>query len=126
MYNCNEEFVKSEIARLFKDDAAYKLIMEAEDLVVQKRTLIQNCDRETWNKHALDIMREGLYLKFDQNLDLQEKLLKTAPSILAEASRFDRYWGTGISMNDPNIKYLSKWGQNHLGKLEMDIGEALA
>ncbi len=45
MYNCNEQFVKSEIARLFKDEAAYKLIMEAEDPVVQKRTPIQNFDR---------------------------------------------------------------------------------
>ncbi len=94
--------------------------------MVQKRTLIQNFDRETWNKHALDIMREGLYLKFDQNLDLKGKLLKTAPSILAEASHFYRYWGTGMSMNDPNIKDLSNWGQNHIGKLEMDIREALA
>ncbi len=33
---------------------------------------------------------------------------------------------TGMSMNDPNIKDLSKWGQNHLGKVEMDIREAFA
>ncbi len=100
--------------------------MEAEDPVVQTGTLVQNFDGETWNKHAIDIMREGLYLKFDQNLNLKEKLVKTAASILAEASHFDRCWGTGMSMNDPNIKDLSKWGQNHLGKLEMDIREALA
>ncbi len=64
--------------------------MEAEDPVVQKRTLIQNCDRETWNKHALGIMREGLYLKFDQNLDLKEKLLKQTRSIVAEVNPFDK------------------------------------
>ncbi len=71
-------------------------------------------------------MREGQYLKFDQNLDLKEKLLKAAPSILADASPFDKYWGTGMSMNDCTIKDLSKWGQNHLGKLETDIREAFA
>eukprot|EP00250_Pteridium_aquilinum_P026038 c3215_g2_i1 orf=1-525(-) len=62
--------------------------------------------RKDWNegfvdKHGrftrvkLEVMRKALRAKFDQHLDLKEKLLATGGRKLVERTKKDRYWGDG-------------------------------
>ena len=52
---------------------------------------------------------------------LKDKLLQTGNNILAEAAPRDNYWGIGMRMFHPDALDQSKWGDNHLGKLLMEI-----
>jgi len=87
-------------------------------------------------------------LKFSQNDDIKDKLIKTDNKNLYEASQFDRIWGIGysaknaITMNlskqsedkelfsrerssKENTKDKSKFGNNLLGKALMEIRSEL-
>lgn len=66
--------------------------------------------REDWDNMKLELMEEILYLKFTQNFDLKDKLLKIEGEIEEKNSWGDRFWGTTDSI-----------GQNHLGRLLMQI-----
>ncbi len=50
--------------------------------------------RDDWDAIKLKLMEEILYLKFTQNLDLQEKLLQIEGNIEEKNSWGDRFWGT--------------------------------
>ena len=70
--------------------------------------------REDWDEIKLEFMEEILYLKFTQNLDLQEKLLNIEGHIEEKNSWGDTFWGTSDGV-----------GQNHLGRLLMEIRDRL-
>ena len=75
--------------------------------------LIKPCDN--WGSIKLDVMYDILYEKFTQNGDLKEKLLRTAGEEIVECNTWgDRYWGV-----------FKGEGQNHLGKLLMELREEL-
>ena len=62
-----------------------------------------------------DVMYDILYEKFTQNEDLKEKLLRTVGEEIVECNTWgDRYWGV-----------FKGEGQNHLGKLLMELREEL-
>lgn len=67
--------------------------------------------RMGWNKMRVDIMHSIVYAKFTQNPDLREKLLATGDAHLEEGNTWgDRFWGVSGGI-----------GQNHLGKILMDV-----
>lgn len=67
--------------------------------------------RPDWNEFRLAAMEEILEAKFDQHLNLRNKLIATGDAELIEANTWgDVFWG-----KCGNI------GQNHLGKLLMKI-----
>ena len=67
--------------------------------------------REDWNKVRIDVMKEVLICKFSQNHELKEKLIATGNEELIEGNNWnDRFWGVCRGV-----------GQNHLGKLLMEI-----
>ena len=67
--------------------------------------------REDWNRVKIDVMREVLICKFSQNPELKEKLIATGNEELIEGNNWnDRFWGVCRGV-----------GQNHLGKLLMEI-----
>jgi len=69
---------------------------------------------------------EGLLEKFQQNVELKEKLLSTQDNILAECAVQDRIWGIGFSMNDKRRFDLNEWqGQNLLGFSLMQVRAVL-
>lgn len=70
---------------------------------------------ENWENIKLDIMYVGIYAKFTQHLDLQQKLLDTGNAEIAENSPRDNYWGIGKNRD----------GQNHLGRLLMKLRDEL-
>lgn len=74
--------------------------------------------REDWEERKIDIMKLALKYKFSKaNPMLREKLLKTVGTVLVERNTWgDTFWGTNID---------TQQGENHLGKLLMDIRENL-
>jgi hypothetical protein len=70
-------------------------------------------------------MKSALSMKFSQNNHLKEQLIKTGSKCLAEASPFDTFWGTGISLREHHCFDRDRWGKNLLGLLLMEIRDQL-
>ena len=67
--------------------------------------------RTDWESVKIVVMRNVLRCKFSQNPELKAKLIATGDSKLEEGNNHgDRIWGT-----------VNGKGQNHLGKLLMEI-----
>jgi ribA/ribD-fused uncharacterized protein len=66
--------------------------------------------RADWEEVKLDIMREIIKLKFDQNESLSTLLRNTGNATLVENAPWDNYWGNGRG----------KDGQNWLGRILME------
>jgi len=67
--------------------------------------------RSDWDEVKLEVMTEIVRAKFIQNPSLREKLLATDDAILEEGNTWgDTYWGT-----------CKGEGENHLGKVLMDL-----
>jgi ribA/ribD-fused uncharacterized protein len=71
--------------------------------------------RHDWEVVKDDVMREAIYAKFTQHLDLAEQLLATGNRELIEHTENDRYWGDGGDGS----------GVNKLGKILMEVRERL-
>lgn len=53
-------------------------------------------------------------------------LLDTAPTLLVEASPFDRVWGVGLGADNPRIDDPASWrGSNLLGKILTKLRDEL-
>lgn len=77
---------------------------------------IKKFNDELWNKHKLDIVIRGTYLKFIQNKDLKEILEFHKDKVLVEASPEDKIWGIGLHFDDDRVLDESQWqGENLLG-----------
>ena len=64
----------------------------------------------------MDLMKDILYAKFDQNDDLKAILLATGDRELREHTPRDKFWGDGGKKGN---------GKNMLGKLLMSVREEL-
>ena len=73
----------------------------------------KNKRRDDWDNIKLSVMKEILREKVNQHPYVKKKLLDSGDKELIEDSWRDSYWGWG-----PN-----KDGENHLGKLWMEIRE---
>ncbi|KAJ5894133.1 hypothetical protein N7495_005824 [Penicillium taxi] len=85
---------------------------------------IPNFSDDEWEKHRLEIVKEGSYLKFSQNKYLREKLLATGDRELVEASPRDCIWGIGFGAANAGASR-DNWGLNLLGKALMHTRERL-
>lgn len=71
--------------------------------------------RYDWEEQKLSIMKEIITNKFTQNEYLKEKLLETGNAELYEENYWgDKFWGTVDGI-----------GENHLGKILMEVREEL-
>jgi len=127
-YNCCEQYMMAEKARLFKDDYALKQIMKTNDPAVQKKwgKKVKNFDREEWEKIAKEVVFKANYAKFTQHKGLKEKLLSTGDKVIVEASPWDCIWGVGLRAYDRRILDPENWrGTNWLGEVIMKVREKL-
>lgn len=128
VYNCSEQYMMAEKAKLFGDDSTAKKILAALHPWEQKslgRT-ISNFDKKTWEDNAKKIVYRGCYFKFTQNAALLDKLIETTGTLLVEASPTDTVWGIGMSENDPNCHDQTKWkGSNWLGEVLTELRDNL-
>lgn len=68
-----------------------------------------------WHEKKLDIMHSVVFKKFIQNEILRKKLTATGDAEIVEGNSWhDRYWGAD-----------SKGGENHLGKILMQVRKGL-
>ena len=71
--------------------------------------------RPDWNAAKDDVMRRAVRAKFEQHEDIRAVLLGTGGAELIEAAPNDYYWGCGADGT----------GQNRLGKILVEVREAL-
>lgn len=127
-YNCAEQYMMAEKARLFEDEETLDEIMDTDSPREQKRLgrIVKGFDEEAWNKVAVDIVTKGNFAKFSQNLEMKEWLLSTQDKILVEASPYDRVWGVGLRENDSRILDREQWnGTNWLGEALSNVRDML-
>jgi len=125
-YNCNEQYMMAEKARLFEDYDSLKQIQKAYDPAVQKACgrKVKDFDQDEWERIARDVVYKANYAKFTQHLGWQRQLLDTADKIIVEASPTDCIWGIGMSCDDPGITDPNNWrGTNWLGEAIMKVRE---
>jgi ribA/ribD-fused uncharacterized protein len=128
-FNCAEQAIMYKKAILFGDEEIAKKILavtpesvKGTDKCFQKvqkelGRQVRNYNEELWQKNREELDYEVNYCKFTQNQLLLNALLKTAGTILVEASRYDTIWGIGLEEIDPLAEDQSTWkGLNLLGK----------
>jgi ribA/ribD-fused uncharacterized protein len=127
-FSSAEKFMMFKKAELFQDLEILEVILELE-IPRNIKTIgkvIRNFNDEIWDKHKLDIVTEGNYLKFLQNPDLYSFIEEHKEKIIVEASPVDKIWGIGLHFNNPDCLDDTKWqGQNLLGKAIMRAREQL-
>jgi ribA/ribD-fused uncharacterized protein len=119
-YNCTEQHMMAEKARLFKDEQALNRIMKATDPADQKAygRKVRGFDERKWSSVCYNIVLAGNLEKYRQNPELCEKLLATGNLKFVEASPKDKIWGIGMDKNHPDATKPGKWlGKNLLGKV---------
>jgi len=134
-YNCCEQYMMAEKARLFKDDEALKEILKSKDPSHQKaigRT-VKNFVKEEWEKieengkpFCWNVVYKANEAKFTQNKDLNDFILLTKGETLVEASPYDKIWGIGLGENDARALDREQWqGLNWLGEVCTQLREDL-
>ena len=126
VYNCSEQYMMAEKAKLFNDREIRNKILESTDPREQKELgrQIRGFDSKIWSENARRIMYEGLLLKFSQNAKLREILSATAGTLIVEAAKDDKIWGIGLGEDDPLIHDRKNWlGTNWLGETLTELRE---
>jgi ribA/ribD-fused uncharacterized protein len=119
-YNCSEQYMMAEKARLFGDETIREMILQSKDPREQKELgrKVKGFDSNKWNLHAKDIVYAGCYHKFTQNPKIMNTLMETRGTLLVEASPYDKIWGIGLGEDDPARLDPRKWkGTNWLGEV---------
>jgi hypothetical protein len=125
-YNSSEQYFMKKKQELF-DSENHTLANKI--MSTSKQSIIKSCGRKVlnynndiWKNLRYQIMVDALRLKFGQNIQLLNELIKTHPAILAEASPSDTIWGIGSSIKEVNPNNKNNWrGQNLLGKALMQV-----
>ena len=127
-YNCCEQYMMAEKARLFGDRDAERDILREHDPRKQKALgrEVRRFDEESWRSVCRAIVYSANLAKFEQNADLRELLLKTSPRTLVEASPSDSIWGIGLAKDDLRADQPEQWpGTNWLGIALGQVRETL-
>lgn len=136
-YNCAEQYMMAEKARLFDDFETLEMIMETDSPATQKALGRQvsgfskaawEDDDETENgqPYCWNVVWRGNMAKFGQNSHLREVLLATEGTTLVEASPEDTIWGIGLAEGDPGCYSRQTWrGLNWLGEVLTNVREHL-
>ena len=123
-FNNSEQAFMWTKAKFFKDDEIADKILHEPDPRENKKLgrLVKNYNDIEWNKRRVAAMLSVNILKYMQNPDYMQELLKTGDRILVEASPYDTIWGVGLHYTDPLILDEKNWrGENLLGRVLMDI-----
>ena len=128
-FDNSEQFMMYHKVMMFGKDELAEQIMKTSDPAVCKKIAKQKFpefDADLWDKACQEIVKRGVKAKFAQNEDILKVLLGTGNALLAECSPYDKKWGIGIDIGDPDRLNIAKWkGQNLLGKILMDVREEL-
>ena len=124
-YNCSEQYFMFQKCKTFDPENSILLnsiITETSATSIKKYgRQVKNYNDTIWKEKRYNIMLEALRLKFSQNEVIKQKLLATKPKILYEASKNDKIWGIGFYDKDAIQVDKTKYGENLLGKVLMEI-----
>ena len=98
VFNGSEQYYQSAKAEAAGDEQAYHPIMAMSDPSQKKKWSYQivGLDLSIWREeYGLTILAEGCLRKFEQCEDLEDHLIHTTGEVIAEASRYDTYYGIG-------------------------------
>ena len=127
-YNCAEQYMMAEKARIFGDEETRQRIMKEDspDEIKQLGREVKGFDPDVWDQHKFDVVVKGNLAKFGQNETLLKFLLGTSSAILVEASPYDRVWGIGMKEDNKDAMDAEKWyGINLLGFALMVVRDKL-
>jgi len=128
-YNCAEQYMMAQKARLFTDSLALEKIMAAGHPSVQKATgkQVRGFVKDLWDAVARDIVYRGSMAKFTQNPELMRNLLDTKGKLLVEASPTDAIWGIKMGEGAEGIEDPNNWqGTNWLGEILTKVRDDLS
>lgn len=127
-YNCAEQYMMAEKARLFGDDHVLQQILSSYEPMEQKKLgrRVQGYNDAVWKLHSFDAVVRGNIAKFSQNLKLRDYLISTGDKILVEASPKDAVWGIGLDEESPDAINPIRWpGTNLLGFALMEVRDII-
>lgn len=119
-----EQAFMVEKARFFSDRDIMTQILQTPDPREVKALgrKIKNYNDKAWNCVRYGMMVYVNYLKFSQNQELAAELRAVGNRTLVEASPYDKIWGIGLGLGDPEIFTPELWnGQNLLGKALREV-----
>jgi len=128
-YNCAEQYMMAQKARMFGDVSAATKIMRTKGLYTTQQDFtkypkkqqalgrkVRNFDPVAWNAIARDLVLRATLAKFSQHYNLLAALASTEGYTLVEASPYDKVWGIGMGDNEQAAFNPSEWqGSNWLG-----------
>ncbi len=127
-YNCMEQYMMAEKARLFNDaETESRIMAEYSQMAIKKlgRQVVGYVDAQ-WKAVRQQVSVKGNIAKFSQNKALGEFLLSTGNKIIVEASPKDTIWGIGLAEDSAEAIDPRKWrGENILGFALMAVREIL-
>lgn len=122
-FNCVEQYFH--YTKMLGEYALASEILNTQSPIGQKRignSKVKTFNAEDWDKIRFDVMFRGNMLKFSQNEDLRDALIKTEQRKLGEASPYDLYWGIGFLPTDPRALTVENWrGDNNQGLVLTNI-----
>jgi ribA/ribD-fused uncharacterized protein len=128
-YNCSEQYFMYHKCLLFdinNTEILNKILTTSIPYKIKSYgRQVKNYNDKVWQEKRYNIMLDALRLKFNQNIIIKQKLLKTFPKILYEASKYDKIWGIGYDSTDAINIDKNKYGLNLLGKALMEIRNEL-
>lgn len=127
-YNCAEQYMMAEKARVFSDEETLGKILASSDPKEIKSLgrEVKNFDSTKWATVSKDAVVKGNLHKFAQNIELFQFLHDTGDKVLVEASPYDTIWGIGMKESDTGITNPHNWkGENKLGFALMEVRDTL-
>lgn len=128
-YNCAEQYMMAEKARVFGDERTREKILKTEDPERIKKLgrEVKGFDANRWDKISEEVVLKGNLHKFGQNMKLFILLLNTGNMTLVEASPYDKIWGIGMTAEVADrYGYPHVWkGKNKLGFILMEVRDIL-
>ena len=123
VYHSVEQAYQHNKAVFFGDHRSCSLILRSKcptEIKAIGRTVV-GFEAARWNGTREKLMREIIHQKFAQNPNLKQQLCDTGTIHLAEATRSDDFFGTGMSITHPSCLQRGNWtGKNMLGEILMD------
>ena len=128
-FTSSEQFMMYHKVLMFRRYDLANKILQTSDPAECKKIAGQKFpefNADIWEKTCYTIVKRGVKAKFTQNEGIRRILLGTGNELLAECSPYDRKWGIGIDIDDPDRLNASKWkGHNLLGRILMEVREEL-
>ena len=102
-----------------------RIYNQANPAVIKRISNVMKSSTEEQKQKDREIMEAVVFAKFDQNAELEDKLLQTGTKTMIECNPYDAFFSCGLRMNDPRLDQLDYPGKNILGTILEDVRSQL-